>query len=111
MATYTGSTIVRNISGSQMYFDFLGIHGATLDDGADVAIPGDLFSMWYRNPQKKASLDYALENDLLVVLVTPAVIRHDATLGQAIGIGVDNGSVIDTGPDYGSYIGDAPDLS
>lgn len=102
-------TIVRNTSGvNGMYFDFLGEHGATLDDGEDVHVPGDLWSLWAKSPIKMAALRAALDARRITVMQTPAVIVFDETAGVTQQLGADNGDPIVTAPDYGSYEGDPP---
>lgn len=110
MPTLSGDTIVRNVSGVSMYFDFLGIHGATLAADADMAVAGDLLTMWYRNPQKQRSLEYALLNNRIEILASPSVLGYDETDERVYALGFDNGAPVAVDPDYGSYTGDPPDV-
>lgn len=107
--TQAGSTIVRNTSGqSNKYFDFVGLHGATMAAGEDVLVPGNIFELWARNPMKLAAINYALQNGLIEILKTPDLIVYDDTANVVKRITVDGGTVIDEDPDYGSYSGAAP---
>ena len=109
--TYTDVTVVRNTSGQDgKYFDFLGIHGATLNNNQDMVIPGDLLTMWFRNPQKQASLEYALKHGLLTILQGPATIYFDkgASPGRVYQIRANSNAASVIDPDYGSYTGSAP---
>lgn len=108
MATKSNVTTVRNISGSTMFFSFLGKNGATLADGADIDIPGNLGDMWANDTIQTAALNYALDNNLIAYLRTPIVVGYDATDGVAYALGFDNGSPVAVDPDYGSYSGSEP---
>ena len=110
MPTNADVSIVRNVSGVEMYFDFLGPRGATLASGDDLAVPGDILTMWFRNPQKQAALEYALVNNKIEILKTPDVFAYDETDSQVYVLGFDNGAPVAVDPDYGSYAGDPPDV-
>lgn len=103
-------TIVRNVSGVQKFFSFLGANGVDLADGEDYAHPGDLFSRWMNDTLQTAALRYALDNNLLEILASPDVYLFDETAGRVRRIIVDDGDVLADDPDYGSYTGDAPDV-
>ena len=100
-------TTLRNVSGGTKFFDFVGEHGATLTNGQDVDIPGDIFTVTAA-AKKTRSLKYALENGLIEIVKSPDIFFHDATTTIVRRIYVDNGSVLVRDPDYGSYSGTAP---
>jgi len=106
--TWSTSTIVRNTSGVSMYFDFAGPRGATIAAGADVRIPGNVLTMWANNAVKLASLNYALQHNLIEILKTPDVIVYDAGSTAPKVIGSNSGTPNTSDPDYGSYSGSAP---
>lgn len=70
-------TVVRNTSGKTMFFPFLPPHGRTLEANAQARIPGNLLEWAQQFPSKARGLRYALENDLIEVVRTPAVILYD----------------------------------
>ncbi len=100
-------TIVRNVSGVDKFFGFLGERGTYLTAGADYAHPGNLFDRWMNDPIQFAALRYALEHVLLEVIQTPDNYYYDPTTTIVRRLGVDNGAVTITDPDYGSYSGAA----
>jgi len=108
MANKSNVTTVRNTSGSTMFFSFLGKNGASLASGADKDIPGSLWDMWADDTIQTAALKYALDNNLIEILRTPAVLAYDDTDGVVYALGFDNGSPVAVDPDYGSYSGSAP---
>lgn len=109
MAYHPDVTTVRNVSGVTMYFSFLGERGATLTNGQDVDVPGDLFTMWAKDPVMRGALKYALENNKIEVLRTPTPpIFYDATSTIYRNLKVNNGSVSVQDLEYGSYSGTAP---
>lgn len=107
MPSLFDKTVVRNTSGTSMYFDFLGLRGATLAAGEDVAIPGAIWASVLRNSAKLAALDAALTSGRLVVLRGPSVIGYDAEMFKVSSLGFDNGAPVAVDPEYGAY-SDAP---
>lgn len=100
-------TIVRNTSGVEMFFAFLGPRGATLAAGVDVAINGDLWTMHAKNRQMLEALDYALTNGKLEILQSPAHLIQDTSNGIVRRVKVTGGTLGVLDPDYGSYSGSA----
>lgn len=72
-------SVLRNISGKRMFLAFVGPHGAVLEIGQDVAVPGDIWvnvsSAKYNRVFK--ALKYCLTNGLIEVLQTPSVMTYD----------------------------------
>lgn len=108
MATKSNVTTVRNTSGSTMFFSFLGKNGATLANGADMDVPGSLWDMWVTDTIQTAALDYALNNNLIKILRTPAVMGYDSVASKVYALGFSNNAPVAVDPDYGSYSGSAP---
>lgn len=104
-------TVVRNVSGHTLYFDWLGEHGATLNDGADAKIPGDLFALWAKNKNKRTAMIYALENGLAQIIKTPDVFGYDAGWGAVRRAKFNSGTLTAQDPETGSYAGSAPTLT
>ena len=75
------STVVRNISGAGAFFAFLGRQGVYLQANQQYFHNGDLwhYVSTYRRGRWLPSLQAALENSLLLVESTPAVILYDFT--------------------------------
>jgi len=106
---YTANqTTLRNISGVTKFFDFIGEHGTTLENGDNANIAGNIWSMWPNDTLKQASLLYAINNNLIEVIRTPIVVGFDETLGGVRKLIFDNSDVESGPPDYGSYSGTAP---
>jgi len=73
-------TIVKNMSGVQLYFGFLPPHGVKLDAGAEYAIRGDLVTrIAAKNDQDRAfpSFQKALDDTDIVIIHSPAVFIYD----------------------------------
>lgn len=106
MPTRANQTIVRNISGHDgKYFSFLGEHGATLDDGDFLAIPGNLFEQFSKDSIQRAALKYALDEHELMICSTPDVFVTDTVTFKPYRLGSTSGSAVVLDPDYGSYVG------
>ena len=108
MAYNSDKTIVRNTQSVAMFYDFLGPVGMTIPANTDVAIRGNLFTMWANDLQKSRSLQYALNNNLLEVLRSPAYVDYDAVTGGVYALGINNMAPVAIAADYGSYSGTAP---
>lgn len=104
----TAYTIIRNTSGVEMFFAFIGENGTRLAAGADAKIAGDLFSMWGRSPQMVAAIKSSLEAGYVEILQTPALLVYDTGSGDVRSIRSLGGTVVAVGPEYGSYSGSAP---
>ena len=107
MSSRMYQTIVRNTSGVEMHFSFLGANGATLASGADYAVNGDLWTMHAKNKLKVEAIDYALTNGLLEVLKSPEHVIQDTSNGIVRRVKVTGGTLGVLDPDYGSYSGSA----
>jgi hypothetical protein len=103
-------TVVRNVSGSTKYFDWMGRHGATLANGADANIPGDLWHLHADNKMKRTAMVYALEHGLAQIIKTPDVYGFDAGWGAVRRVKFNAGDITAQDPDTGSYSGSAPTL-
>ena len=73
-------TVVRNTSGKELFFGFLGAHGVKLAADANYSVPGDLAAK-LANKTSKRSFDAftkAVEAGNLTVLKTPTPFATDA---------------------------------
>ena len=85
-------TIVKNTSGVEKFFGYLGEHGTTLAANATLAIFGNLQESLRGNPRKIAGLEYDLQNGAglptaagaLTIISTPRPIVHDDTPAAAL---------------------------
>ena len=107
--TTSHQTILRNVSGSTKFFDFIGQHGATLEDDEDVYITGRVEDLWQKDTKKIAAYKYALENGLITVIKSPSVFCYDETGEKVLTLGADDGDPVATAADFGSYEGAAPE--
>ena len=107
-ATTVGYSVIRNTSGSTQYFAFIGPHGATLTNGQDVAVAGDILTMHHKNKRLQDALDYALDNGLIEVLHNSACLVYDAGNSRVYQMGSVSGTATSVNMDYGSYSGSAP---
>lgn len=105
MPTRTNQTLVRNTSGREQFFSFLGEHGATLADGADCAINGGLWDRYMNDSIQSGAIRTALANGTLEILKTPDLLVNDTVTFQVYKIGATNGTLAALSPDYGSYSG------
>ena len=68
-------TTVKNVSGKDLTFGFLGAHGVTLEDEATYSVPGDLVTKLgaQRSQRKFKALENALTSGLLEIVKSPSV--------------------------------------
>jgi hypothetical protein len=68
-------TTVKNVSGRELTFGFLGAHGVKLADGATYSVPGDLVTKLgaQRSQRKFKALENALKGNLLDIVKSPSV--------------------------------------
>ena len=78
------STVVRNISGQTMFFSFLGRHGVKLAANQEYIHFGDLASYLstIRMGRPRVHYEKALNNGLLLLESTPAVVLFDLTTSR-----------------------------
>lgn len=108
MAYTANQTTLRNISGVTKFFDFTSEHGNTLAANEDINIPGNIWTMWMNDSIKQAALLYAINNNLIEVLRTPATVGFDTSLSGPRVLVFASGDVASAFPAYGSYSGSAP---
>jgi len=72
-------TTVKNVSGKEATFGFLGLHGKRLADNATYTVPGDLVAKLggQRSQRQFKALERALEQGNLVIVSSPAVYLTD----------------------------------
>lgn len=107
MSSRVYQTIVRNTSGVEMHFAFLGPRGVTLASGVDYALNGDLYQFVAKNRQMAEALDYALTNGKMEILSSPRHVIQDTSNGIVRVVKVTGGTLGVSDPDYGSYSGSA----
>jgi hypothetical protein len=90
-------TTVKNTSGAEATFGFLGAHGKRLADNATYTVPGDLVAKLGnggRGTQRAfKALEKALEAGDLVIVNSPAVYLTDIDDGSIDQLRVDDGVV------------------
>jgi len=105
--TRSNQTIIRNVSGGTKHFSFAGPNGATLADGEDMAINGNLWAQFINDPIQTNAIRYALENGIMEIIKTPDVFVQDTVTHSVYRLGATSGSPVVLNPDYGSYSGAA----
>lgn len=98
-------TKVRNMSGKEAFFGFLGPRGKRLAAGEEYTEDGDLrqkFAGRTQGRQRKALLA-ALSNGDLAIVSSPPPLFYDETLDVTKTIKVDNNTVSATDPSWGAY--------
>lgn len=68
-------TIVKNTSGGERFFGFLGVRGARLENNATFTVPGDLVTQLgsTRRRRKFSALENALNTNQLEIVKSPSV--------------------------------------
>lgn len=86
---------VRNISGGTKTFSFLPPHGQTLADDGETTVFGDIREAIFRGGRRSQhvqnALEQCLDQQLLEIVSTPAVILEDLQDGAILAIQVENG--------------------
>lgn len=77
-------TTVKNVSGAEATFGFLGLHGKRLANNATFTVPGDLVAKLgnQRSQRQFKALEKALEDGNLVIVNSPAVYLTDTDDGS-----------------------------
>ena len=95
-------TTVKNTSGAEATFGFLGAHGKRLANNATYTVPGDLVAKLGnggRGTQRAfKALEKALEAGDLVIVNSPAVYLTDVDDGSIDQVQVNDGAVETTTP-------------
>jgi hypothetical protein len=93
-------TTVKNVSGAEAVFGFLGLHGKRLADNATFTVPGDLVAKLggQRSQRQFKALEKALEDGTLVILNSPAVYITDTDDNSIDQVTVNDGTVETTAP-------------
>jgi hypothetical protein len=93
-------TTVKNVSGAEAVFGFLGLHGKRLADNATFTVPGDLVAKLggQRSQRQFKALEKALEDGTLVIINSPAVYITDTDDNSIDQVTVDAGAVETTSP-------------
>lgn len=96
-------TTVKNTSGAEATFGFLGAHGKRLANNATYTVPGDLVAKLGnggRGTQRAfKALEKALEAGDLVIVNSPAVYLTDVDDGSIDQVQVNDGAVETTTPE------------
>jgi len=76
-------TTVKNVSGRELTFGFLGAHGVKLANNATYSVPGDLVTKLgaQRSQRKFKALENALTSGLLDIVKSPSVYLLSETGG------------------------------
>lgn len=93
-------TTVKNVSGAEAVFGFLGLHGKRLADNATFTVPGDLVAKLgnQRSQRQFKALEKALEQGDLVIVNSPAVYITDTDDNSIDQVTVNDGAVETTSP-------------
>lgn len=93
-------TTVKNVSGADAVFGFLGLHGKRLANNATFTVPGDLVAKLggQRSQRQFKALEKALEQGSLVIVNSPAVYLTDVDDGSIDQVQVNDGAVETTSP-------------
>ena len=93
-------TTVKNVSGAEATFGFLGLHGKRLANNATFTVPGDLVAKLgnQRSQRQFKALEKALEDGNLVIVNSPAVYLTDVDDGSIDQVRVNDGTVETTSP-------------
>jgi hypothetical protein len=87
---------VKNTSGRSMYFGFLPPHGKTLANDEEATVFGDIREAMFRKSQRKCSYESLmteLDGDHLTIVLTPAPILWDDSLGHSKSLLLHNGAL------------------
>jgi len=88
------STTVKNISGVEQYFGYLGSHGVRLGIDEEVDLFGNLSDYLIGNRRKQAALQRGLTNGDIAVVSSPAVVLEEVDGSQgAQMLNLDGGTV------------------
>jgi hypothetical protein len=96
-------TKVRNTSGGELFFGFLGPHGVSLTDDEYYSFVGDLKSLVAGNARKEKALNNALDTDQLVIITDPLPVHLDDTTKNVRHVVPDNDLFGVAHPDWGEY--------
>jgi hypothetical protein len=96
-------TKVRNTSGGELFFGFLGPHGVSLIDDEYYSFVGDLKTLVAGNARKEKALNDALDNDQLVIITDPLPIHLDDTTKNVMHLVPLNSAHGVANPDWGEY--------
>ena len=93
-------TTVKNVSGAEATFGFLGLHGKRLANNATSTVPGDLVAKLgnQRSQRQFKALEKALYDGNLVIVNSPAVYLTDVDDNSIDQIRVNDGDVQTTSP-------------
>lgn len=103
---------VRNISGAEMSFGFLGVHGRRLAAGAQYTVPGNIADQLAPYRRKFDALQRSLAGFVkdgvtiaptLVLISTPAVHVYDAVTDVTKVINLSSGALGTVDPCWGTY--------
>jgi hypothetical protein len=98
-------TVVRNMTGREAFFGFLGPRGKRLAAGEEFEIDGDPRQAFAGVTQgrKRRALLAALDAGNLVIVRTPSPLFYDETLDVTKKLKVDNNTVSAADPSWGAY--------
>lgn len=97
-------TIVKNTSGTEKTFGFLGPRGKRLTAGQSFTVPGDLVATLgaMTSQRRFNALKAALKRGTLAIVSSPAVFLYDDTSDKTRTLAVDNGVLGTVDPCYDS---------
>jgi hypothetical protein len=93
-------TTVKNTSGADATFGFLGLHGKRLASNATFTVPGDLVAKLggQRSQRQFKALERALAMGDLIIVSSPAVYLTDTADGSHDQVTLSSNTVTTTGP-------------
>ena len=105
------TSVVQNISNSEVIASFLPPHGRRLAVGEKVVFEGDIMAILAADPRTAPSKIHALRTALglqgsaavLSIERTPAPFLYDATKDNTKTVTIDNGAVVVADPCTGAY--------
>lgn len=91
-------TIVKNTSGGERFFGFLGVRGTRLANNATYTVPGDLVTKLgaQRSQRKFQALEEALNTNKLEIVKSPSVYLLSETGGVTKELALNSGGSLGT---------------
>jgi hypothetical protein len=101
-----GYTVLKNVSGVQKTFSFLGVRGVTLLANEEYSFPGTILAPPYGLYRSRDYLDYmrALSKGYLVVVSSPALFVKDTSTKQVKKVILTNSILGTADPSWGAFV-------
>lgn len=99
-------TVVKNMAGLAMFFGFLPPHGVNLDDGEELAVPGDLttrIASAKDSGRSFPSYEAALDATEIVIISSPSVFLYDSTIDAVKQLRLNNNTLGIIEPCWGYF--------